>query len=50
MKLANTFIPPGMYDGLGQEFKQNTGEYKYPNEAAVGYFDTQQDLISRVNC
>ncbi|MGI6157331.1 MAG: ABC transporter substrate-binding protein [Saccharofermentanales bacterium] len=43
-KLANTFIPPGMYDGLGQEFKQNTGEYKYPNEAAVGYFDTQQDL------
>ena len=33
---ANTFIPAGMNDGNGGEFRQNDDAYTYPNEEAVG--------------
>ena len=38
-EIANTFIPTGMGDGQGGEFRANDDTYTYPNEEAVGYFD-----------
>ncbi|HJA92013.1 MAG TPA: peptide ABC transporter substrate-binding protein [Candidatus Eisenbergiella merdipullorum] len=38
-EIANTFIPTGMSDGHGGEFRANDDAYTYPDEAAVGYFD-----------
>lgn len=38
-KPANTFIPTGMLDGNGGEFKVNDGAYTYPDEANAGYFN-----------
>ena len=38
-EIANTFIPTGMSDGQGGEFRVNDDAYTYPNEEAVGYFD-----------
>ena len=38
-EIANTFIPTGMSDGQGGEFRANDDAYTYPDEAAVGYFD-----------
>ena len=38
-EIANTFIPTGMGDGQGGEFRANDDAYTYPNEEAVGYFD-----------
>ena len=38
-EIANTFIPTGMGDGQGGEFRVNDDAYTYPNEEAVGYFD-----------
>ena len=40
-EIANTFIPTGMSDGQGGEFRVNDDAYTYPNEEAVGYFDPQ---------
>ena len=40
---ANTFIPAGMNDGNGVEFRQNDDAYTYPNEEAVGYYDPSYD-------
>lgn len=40
---ANTFIPAGMADGNGGEFRVNDDAYTYPNEEAVGYFDPSYD-------
>ncbi len=37
-KTANTFIPAGMLDGNGGEFKVNDDAYTYPDEADAGYF------------
>lgn len=37
--LANTFIPPVMGNGSGEEFRTNDEDYTYPDEANVGYFD-----------
>lgn len=42
-QLANTFIPAGMMDGNGGEFRVNDDAYTYPNEAAVGYYDPSYD-------
>ena len=36
---ANAFIPAGMMDGQGGIFKENNGDYTYPDEANAGYFD-----------
>ena len=38
-EIANTFIPTGMADGNGGEFRVNDDAYTYPMEDAVGYFD-----------
>lgn len=42
--LANTFIPPMMWDGTGKEFKQNSDAYTYPDAASAGYYPYEQDL------
>ena len=42
-ELANTFVPAGMSDSNGAEFRQNTDSYTYPDEEAVGYFDPAED-------
>ncbi len=42
--LANSFLPPLMLDGTGNEFKQNTDKYTYPDEASAGYYPYEQDL------
>ena len=39
-EVANTFIPTGMSDGNGGEFRKNDGDYTYPLEDKVGYYDT----------
>ncbi len=36
---ANTFIPAGMLDGNGGEFRANDEDYTYPCADAVGYYD-----------
>lgn len=38
---ANTFIPTGMADGNGGEFRVNDDAYTYPDEEHVGYYDPQ---------
>ena len=38
-QLANTFVPAGMADGNGGEFRQNDDAYTYPDADAVGYYD-----------
>lgn len=38
-EIANTFIPTGMADGNGGEFRVNDDAYTYPMEDVVGYFD-----------
>ncbi len=38
-EIANTFIPTGMSDGNGGEFRVNDDAYTYPDEENVGYFD-----------
>lgn len=40
---ANTFIPAGMLDGNGGEFRANDDAYTFPNEEAVGYYDPSYD-------
>lgn len=40
---ANTFIPAGMLDGNGSEFRVNDDAYTYPSEEAVGYYDASYD-------
>ena len=42
-ELANTFVPAGMSDSNGAEFRQNTDSYTYPDAEAVGYFDPAED-------
>ncbi len=42
--LANSFLPPLMLDGTGNEFKQNTDKYTYPDEESAGYYAYEQDL------
>lgn len=42
-EVANTFVPAGMSDSNGGEFRQNTDSYTYPDEEAVGYFDPSYD-------
>lgn len=42
-ELANTFVPAGMSDSNGAEFRQNTDSYTYPDEEAVGYFDPTEE-------
>jgi len=36
---ANTFIPTGMADGNGGEFRVNDDAYTYPDKENVGYYD-----------
>lgn len=38
-EVANTFIPAGMADGQGGEFRANDADYTYPVEDKLGYFD-----------
>lgn len=40
---ANTFIPAGMADGNGGEFRANDDAYTYPDADAVGYYDASYD-------
>ena len=42
-EVANTFIPTGMADGNGGEFRVNDDAYTYPMEDVVGYFDPSVD-------
>ena len=42
-QLANTFVPAGMADGHGGEFRQNDDAYTYPDADAVGYYDPSYD-------
>ena len=47
-ELASTFIPTGMADGNGGEFRANDDAYTYPDEEAVGYYDasaTGADMV-----
>lgn len=41
--IANSFIPKGMADGHGGEFKVNDEDYTYPDEENVGYFPLEPD-------
>lgn len=36
---ANTFIPTGMADGNGGEFRKNDDAYTYPDKENVGYYN-----------
>lgn len=36
---ANTFIPTGMADGNGGEFRKNDDDYTYPDKENVGYYN-----------
>ena len=36
-EVANTFIPTGMADGQGGEFRKNDDAYTYPDKEHVGY-------------
>mgnify|MGYP004517696219 FL=1 len=36
---ANTFIPAGMADGNGGEFRKNDDAYTYPDKENVGYYN-----------
>lgn len=38
-EVANTFVPAGMADGNGGEFRANDADYTFPDEANVGYYD-----------
>lgn len=38
-EVANTFVPAGMVDGNGGEFRANDNDYTFPDEANKGYFD-----------
>ena len=38
-EVANTFIPTGMADGQGGEFRKNDDAYTYPDKEHVGYYD-----------
>lgn len=40
-EVANTFVPAGMSDGNGGEFRTNDDAYTYPVEDATGYFDPE---------
>lgn len=40
-EIANTFIPTGMADGNGGEFRKNDDTYTYPVEDKVGYYDPE---------
>ncbi len=40
-EVANTFVPAGMADGNGGEFRTNDDAYTYPVEDAKGYFDPE---------
>lgn len=40
---ANTFVPPGMADGHGGEFRKNSAAYAYPDAAETGYFPIRPD-------
>lgn len=42
-EVANTFIPTGMADGNGGEFRVNDDAYTYPDEANVGYYNASSD-------
>lgn len=42
-EVANTFIPTGMADGNGGEFRVNDDAYTYPDEENVGYYDPSSD-------
>ncbi len=42
--LANSFLPPLMLDGTGNEFKRNTAAYTYPDADSAGYYGHEQDL------
>ena len=42
---ANTFVPAGMSDSNGAEFRQNTDAYTYPDEASVGYYDPSEEAL-----
>lgn len=42
-EIANTFIPTGMFDSNGGEFRVNDDAYTYPMEDVVGYFDPSVD-------
>ena len=43
-QLANTFVPAGTSDGHGGEFRQNDGDYTYPDAEAVGYYGPEVDV------
>ena len=40
--VANTFIPEGMLDGQGSEFRANDDAYTYPDAENVGYYDPEK--------
>lgn len=42
-QLANTFIPSGMSDSHGGEFRKNDSEYTYPYATETGYFPVAPD-------
>ena len=40
--VANTFIPEGMLDGQGGEFRVNDDAYTYPDAETVGYYNPEK--------
>lgn len=46
-ELANTFIPTGMLDGNGGEFRKNDDGYTYPDEENVGYYDPKEVNVDK---
>ena len=42
-EVATTFIPTGMADGNGGEFRANDDAYTYPDEENVGYYNGSSD-------
>ena len=47
-EVATSFIPSGMSDGHGGQFKANDDAYTYPVEDAVGYYENKVDVDKAV--
>ncbi len=45
---ANTFIPAGVADGSGKQFKENSDTYTYPDAENAGYFNPVYDPAATV--
>ena len=48
-KPATSFLPLGMADGHGGEFKSNDNAYTFPNADALGYYPVDPDVAEAIS-